>query len=289
MLIKATGIKGYVPQGLKTAINRTKISSNFGPKRVKDVLGGKSNPNIDQNTLNKIFEKIDETGTLKISWAESKEKFTREVAKQQRIEDRQQKIDKQIEQKNQETAQKTVKPKDEKASKIAAMRLETERAKRGREIRFGNKAIGKLEQVIEAQSKFRKTWGKSAELGVKSTGVVPIIEEKSTGLLNKVKQEEAGNEKNSQKGSKGGQKSGGNVSTNQKNSGRQGVSIMGTTGIDQLTHPQEVSSSESFTGGVYHVKGLDKESANKPETPPVQKSDPVPVSAPKDITDLDIG
>src|SRR3989344_3324462 len=100
MFVKATGIKlspGSVPQGLKTAF-KSKISSNFGQKRVVDVLGDKNNRNIDQGTLKKIFEKIDEKGVLKTSWAGSPEEFTRQVAKQQRIDERQAKITAQAEQ-----------------------------------------------------------------------------------------------------------------------------------------------------------------------------------------------
>lgn len=313
MFVKATGIKlspGSIPQGLKTAFNKSKISSNFGPKRVGDVLRDKNNRNIDQGTLKKIFEKIDEKGVLKTSWAGSPEKFTREVEKQQRIDDRQAKVAAQNEQKN-SAANKPVAAqnqgvkkslpindkqakqiqKEQKVKNIGDARRKTLEAERWRGVVLG----GKIGQVIEEQNKFRKTWGKSAELTVKSGGGGWMAAEgRSGGLVGHAVKEEENDEKNSSKGSKSGQKDGGNAPAGQKSggspeaklarSGQQVVKLQGFIG-EKLTHRQEISKNENLPGGVIHVEGLDE----APASPPESSSAPRSASALEDITDLDIG
>ena len=267
-LTNASSSRGsYVPQKLKTFL-KTKISHPvFGSQRVQDAL---KKPDIEQKKLVEIFKKAKEEGVLRqTSSTKSENEFYKSAAKEERL-------SRQLDQKNQEIVQKTVKPKDEKALNIAQAQRETAKAKRGLELRLG----GKLGQVIEEQSKFRKTWGKSADLGVKSRGGVPI-EEKSTGLLNKVMQEEKGDSS-----SKSGKKNGDNASANKKSGGSQPVKLQGSVGIEKLTHSPEISN-ENITGGVYHVKGLDKLPESRSEAPQSDKTAPSP--APSDIDDLNIG
>ena len=284
-ILKALGVAvknapggNIVSRTTQRFINTTKVSHPaYGSQKLKDLL---KKPVINKKIVDEIFEQAAKKGIFrKTPWTKTSSGFfKRAVQEDQRIIQTE---------KKQEAVQKTVKPQDEKDFNIAAARLKTKRMEYGREMRLG----GKIGQVIEEQNKFRKTWGKSAELTVTSRGGMAIegrggtsIEQKSTGLLNKAIKED--DEKNSPKGSKSGQKDGGSVPAGQKSVGHQPVKLQGSAGIDQLTHRQEVAKGENLPGGVYHVDGLNnKESVSQPETPPAPRS----ASAPEDITDLDIG
>lgn len=268
-LTNASSSRGsYVPQKLKTFL-KTKIShSVFGTRRVSDAL---KKPDIEQKKLAEIFKKAKEEGVLRqTSSTKSESEFYKSAVKEE-------KTQKQVEQKN----QKTINIGSKEANIKQAQQM-TARAERWREAALGKGAIRGTERVYASGEQYRKQ--QAATSGVlKSRGGAPV-EQKSTGLLNKAMQEEKG-EENSPKDSKGGQKGGKSASAGQKSGGHEVVKLQGSAGIDQLTHPQEISKNENFTGGVYHVKGLDQPPASQPETPPASK----PASAPEDITDLDIG
>lgn len=257
-------------------INTTKVFDPISGRthKLKDLL---EKPTVKKKLVEDIFAQAEKKGILREkSWTKTPSRFF-EKATQEDKKITSEKIKKTNEsQKIQANKQpEAVKPEDKKASNIAASRLETERAKRGR----GIGSISKLDQVREAQSKFRETYGRSADLGVKSRGVV-TTEEKSTGLLNKVKQEEAA----SPSASKSGQKSGGNVSTNQKASSPKMVGLRGLASIGELSSQSETSNNENIPTGGIQVEGLSRPPVSQPEISPTPRS----ASASEDISDMDI-
>ena len=279
--------KSYVTRGY-TKLLKDKLPDNrYGSIRI-DRLMSKQKLKLDK------VEEIIEVGRKKGVFGEkdSAKKLFKEaqreemrMAQEEKKIIQTEKITAQAEQKN-STANKPVAaqnqgvkkslPSDDKKANIDLARRKTEAAERLR----GAALRGKIGQVIEEQNKFRKTWGKSAELTVTSRGGGRMAtEERSGGLVgHAVVEEEKGGST-----SKSEQKTGGNTPANQKSGGHQGLELKGTAGIDQLAHPQEISNKE-FTGGVYHVKGLDKAPANPPEAPPVQK----PSSASEDPDEMNI-
>ena len=167
--------KSYVTRGY-TKLLKDKLPDNrYGSIRI-DRLMSKQKLKLDK------VEEIIEAGRKKGVFGEkdSAKKLFKEA---QREEMRMAQEEKKIIQteKKQEAAQKTVKPQDEKASNIAAARLKTKRMEYGREMRLG----GKIGQVIEEQNKFRKTWGKSAELTVTSRGGMAIEGRGGTSIRQK--------------------------------------------------------------------------------------------------------
>ena len=278
-LTNASSSRGsYVPQKLKTFLSKTKISHPvFGSQRVQDAL---KKSDIDQKKLTEIFKKAKEQGVLRqTSSTKSENEFYKSATKQERL-------TRQFDQKNQEVAQKTIKPKDEKVLNIAQAQKETAKAERWRGAALGGeKAIRGMERVYAGGEKYRKQQVATSGLLKSRGGGGMAAEGKSAGLLNKAMEEEK-DEKNSPKGSKSGQKGGGSVPAGQKSGGHQPVKLQGSAGIDQLTHRQEISKNENLPGGFYHVDGLNnKKSVSQSETPPAPRS----ASALEDITDLDIG
>jgi len=275
-LTNASSSRGsYVPQKLKTFLSKTKISHPvFGSQRVQDAL---KKSDIDQKKLTEIFKKAKEEGVLRqTSSTKSENEFYKSATKQERLTI-------QLDQKNQETAQKTIKPKDEKVLNIAQAQKETAKAERWRGAALGGeKAIRGMERVYAGGEKYRKQQAATSGLLKSRGGGGVAAEGKSAGLLNKAIEED--DEKNSSKGSKSGQKDGGSVPAGQKSGGQQMVKLQGFVG-EKLTHPKENAKGENLPGGVIHVEGLDKASASQSETPPAPRS----ASALEDITDLDIG
>src|SRR3989338_4316885 len=262
--------KSYVTRGY-TKLLKDKLPDNrYGSIRIDRLM---SKQKLELKKVEEIIEAGREKGIF--GEKDSAKKLFKEA---QREEKRMAQEEKKIIQteKKQEAAQKTVKHQDEKASNIAAARLKTERIKSGLEVRLG----GKIGQVIEEQNKFRKTWGKSADLIVTSRGGGEIVDKRRGGLVDHAVEEGKGGS-----ASKDGQKTGGNTSANQKSGGQQVVKPQGFVG-EKLTHPKENAKGENLPGGVYHVDGLNnKESVSQSETQPAPRS----ASALEDITDLDIG
>ncbi len=282
-LTNASSSRGsYVPQKLKTFLSKTKISHPvFGSQRVQDAL---KKSDIDQKKLTEIFKKAKEEGVLRqTSSTKSENEFYKSAAKQERL-------TRQLDQKNQETAQKTIKPKDEKVLNIAQAHKETAKAERWRGAALGGeKAIRGMERVYAGGEKYRKQQAATSGLLKSRGGGGVAAEGRSGGLVDHaVKEEEKSDSSN-----KSGQKKGGNAPAGQKSGGHQPVKFQSSAGIDQLTHRQEISKGENLPGGVIHVEGLDKAPASPPEarlakggqseTPQEQKSTP-----PSDITELDI-
>lgn len=271
-LTNASSSRGsYVPQKLKTFLDKTKISSNFGSQRIKDAL---KKSDIDQKRLTEIFKKAKEEGVLRqTSSTGSEREFYKAAAKEE-------KSDRQLEQKNQKNTNTNA-----KESSIAQARKKTDAGDRWREAMFGDKAIRGMERIHAGGEEFRKQQAATAGV-LKSRGGGRMAAEKKSGSLvdHAVKEGEK-----SDSSSKSGQKGGGSASAGQKSGSSQPVKLQGSAGIDQLTHPQEFAKGENLPGGVYHVEGLDEAPVSQPEAPPVQKSSPTPASASEDITDLDIG
>lgn len=266
----------YAPKSFQSFINKTKISHPvFGSQKLKDVFKKQV---VEQKTLTEIFKKAKEAGVLReTSSTRSEREFYKAAVKEEKMQN-------QVEQKSQKTI--SVGSKEANIKKTQQMAA---KAERWRGAVFGGKeAIRGMERVRAGGEAYRKQQAATSGLLKSRGGGGMATEGKPSGLLNKAVEEEK-DEKSSTKGDKSGQKSGGSASKEQKSGGQQAIRLQGSAGIDQLTHPQEVANSENFTGGVYHVEGLDKAPASQPEMPPVQKSSPVPASAPEDITDLDIG
>ena len=273
-LTNASSSRGsYVPQKLKTFFSKTRISHPvFGSQRVQDAL---KKSDIDQKKLTEIFKKAKEQGVLRqTSSTKSENEFYKSATKQERL-------TRQFDQKNQETAQKTIKPKDEKVLNIAQAQKETAKAERWRGAALGGeKAIRGMERVYAGGEKYRKQQAATSGLLKSRGGGGVAAEGRSGGLVDHAVKEEKSDSSN-----KSGQKKGGNAPAGQKSGGHQPVKLQGSAGIDQLTHRQEVAKGENLPGGVFHVEGLDKAPVSPPETPPAPRS----ASAPEDITDLDIG
>ena len=274
----------YVPKSLGKVLGGKISHPVYGTQRVSDAL---KKPSIDKKTLIEIFNKA--KGVLReTQGTKTESEFLKQVAKQEKIDNLQAKIAAQIEQKNsaankpvaaQNQGVKKSLPSVDKQANIDLARRKTEAAERWRGVVLG----GKIGQVIEEQNKFRKTWGKSAELTVKSGdgGGVAAEGRGGGGLVGHAVKEEENDEKKSPNKGKSGQKSGNSASTDQKSGGHQPVKLQGSAGIDQLTHRQEVAKGENLPGGVYHVDGLNnKESVSQPETPPAP--------APEDPDELNI-
>lgn len=283
ILKKAAGStpNSYTPKKLENFLKRGKTSTPYGSITYKRLF--EKNQTMDKKKFKEMYESGQKEGVFGKFYS-AEDQFNKAVREEKRItleEIKKTKESQNIPAKNKQP--KTVKPEDKKASNIAASRVENERAKRGREIG----SISKLDQVREAQSKFRKTWGKSSEIEVISRGAP--IEGKGGLIGHAVKEEEKSDSSN-----KSGQKKGGNAPAGQKSGGppearlakggHQPVKLQGSAGIDQLTHRQEVAKGENLPGGVYHVDGLDKAPASQPEISPAPRS----ASASEDISDMDI-
>lgn len=269
-LTNASSSRGsYVPQKLKTFLDKTKISSNFGSQRIKDAL---KKSDIDQKRLTEIFKKAKEEGVLRqTSSTGSEREFYKAAAKEE-------KSDRQLEQKNQQNTNTNA-----KESNIAQARKKTDAGDRWRKAMFtGKEAIRGMERIHAGGEEFRKQQAATAGV-LKSRGGGGMVAEKKSGSLVGHAEKEEGKGDSS---SKGGQKSGGNATASQKSGGNQPPKLQGSADIDELTYPQE-AAHENFTGGVYHVEGY-KAPASQPETPPVQKSDPVPTPASNDPDELNI-
>lgn len=251
MMNKAAGAQGdsFTPSKLKTLFQKEKTKAGAS---FSQLIKKKE---IDIGDFKNIYKKAQEQGIVKKSLptAEKQVEMLQETQRQEGVEQ---------------------------------ARKETMKAERWRGAALGGeKSIRGAERVYAGGEKYRKQQAATAGVLKSRGGGGMAAEGKPTGLLNKAVEEE----KNSPKGDKSGQKNGKSASKEQKSGGQQAIRLQGSAGIDQLTHPQEVANSENFTGGVYHVEGLDKAPASQPEAPPVQKSSPTPASAPEDITDLDIG
>lgn len=254
MMNKAAGAQGdaFTPSKLKTFFQKekTKTGVSFSQLMKKKEIG--------IGDFKNIYKKAQEQGVFKknLPTAEKQTEMLQETQRQE---------------------------------SIKQARKETVKAERWRGAALGGKdAIRGVERVHTGGEAYRKQQAATSGLLKSRGGGGMAAEGKPTGLLNKAVEEEK-DEKNSAKGDKSGQKNGGSASKEQKSGGHQAIRLQGSAGIDQLTHPQEVAKGENFTGGVYHVDGLDKAPAIQSETPPVQKSSPAPASAPKDIDDLNIG
>ena len=302
--VSGSNAPSYTPQKLEKFIKNTKLSRpDLGSGRSQRLKEAMNKSSFEQKKVYEIFKKAKEEGILKNkSWTDSEKEFFNQAARQERIDKRQARTAAQAEQKNstvnkpvaaQNQGVKKSLPADDKQAKqiqedqkvknIGVARDETAKAKRWREAALGNKAIRGEELVYE---KLKEGYNKqqAATSGVMKSRGGALIEQKSTGLLNKAMEEEK-DEKNSPKGSKSGQKGGGSVPAGQKSGGHQPVKLQGSAGIDQLTHRQEVAKGENLPGGVYHVDGLNnKESVSQSETPPAPRS----ASAPKDPDELNI-
>lgn len=286
-LANASSSRGsYVPKSLTSFLNKTRISNKYsGSERVKDAL---NKSNIEQKKLAEIFRKAKEEGVLcQTSSTRSEKEFYKAATKEERL-------NRQLDQKNQQNTKsdtnktapenqkiqaknkqpETVKSEDKKASNIAQAQKETAKAERWRGAALGGKeSIRGMERVYAGGEGYRKQ--QAATSGVlKSRGGGGMMTEERGGLIGHAKEEAV-----SPSASKGGKKSGSNISANKKAGGHDVVKLQDSAGIDQLTHPQKISNDEKFTGGVFHVAGLNKPSASQSETPP----------APKDIDDLNIG
>jgi len=274
----------YVPKSLGKVLGGKISHPVYGTQRVSDAL---KKPSIDKKTLIEIFNKAKEAkGVLReTSGTKSENEFIKQVTKQERL-------TRQLDQKNQETVQKTIKPKDEKVLNIAQAQKETAKAERWRGAALGGGgAIRGMERVYAGGEKYRKQQAATSGLLKSRGGGGMAAEGRSGGLVDHVVKEEEKSDSSSKSGQKkggnapAGQKSGGSPEAKLARGGHQPVKLQGSAGIDQLTHRQEISKGENLPGGVIHVEGLDKTPASHSETPPAPRS----ASAPEDITDLDIG
>lgn len=253
-------------------INSTKVSDPISGRthKLKDLL---KKPTINKKLVADIFAQAEKKGILREKpWTKTSSRFfekaTQEDKKITVEEMKRTKESQNIPAKNKQP--ETVKPEDKKASNIYLSRKRSLEAGRGREIG----SMSKLDQVREAQSKFRETYGKSSEIGVKSRGAPT-----EGGLIGHAVKE--GEKSDSLK--KSGQNKGGNAPADQKSGGHQPVKLQGSV-VDRLTR-QPVARDENLPGVFSPVKGLDKAPASQPETPPAPRS----ATDINDITDLDIG
>lgn len=269
---KAGMSSSYVTRGY-TKFLKTKIHNDrFGSVRIDKLM---KKPALEFKKFEEIYEAGQKQGIFSDQYS-AKEQFRKAQKEEKKMAIEEQKA-------------KEFEKATTKEEAIGRARKATREWERQRLAAFGGKeelrggriekqeAVRKVERIYEAGKEFREREkagsllqkGREREYAVrvkeKGTG---SAKEKVNQLLDRVAQEE---------------KKGGKGPANQK-TGHQGLELRGMAGIDKLTHPDETMHKE-FTGGIFHVAGLDKTPADRPANPFTTKSIP----STKDITDLDIG